>query len=209
MPVRQLMYLGRQYDKYIETTGQNQYGSKQMHLPVPKLVTFYNGDMDVDDRILRLSDSFTRNADQSDVQVEVRMINIANGKNRKLLESCKPLNEYSWFVEKVKMIKKKDEYTTIEAAVDKAVDEMPNSFIIKKFLLENRAEVKSMCLTEYNEAETMQKFKEEGREEGRAEERKNTERERLRAEKEQERAEKAEAEIKLLREELARIKAES
>lgn len=35
----------------------------------------------------------------------------------------------------------------------------------------NRAEVKNMCLTEYNEAETMQMFKEEGlikgREEGR------------------------------------------
>lgn len=30
----------------------------------------------------------------------------------------------------------------------------------------NRAEVKNMCLTEYNEAETMQMFKEEGIEEG-------------------------------------------
>lgn len=57
-----------------------------------------------------------------------------------------------------------------------------------------------MCLTEYNEAETMQMFKEEGREEGRAEERKNTERERLRAEK-------AEAEIKALKERLARLEA--
>ena len=38
MPVRQLMYLGRQYDKYIKKTKQNIYGSKLMHLPVPKLI---------------------------------------------------------------------------------------------------------------------------------------------------------------------------
>ena len=40
MPVRQLMYLGRLYDKYITKTKQNLYGSKQIHVPVPRLVTF-------------------------------------------------------------------------------------------------------------------------------------------------------------------------
>ena len=102
MPVRQLMYLGRQYDRYIEGTKQNLYGSKQMHLPVPKLVTLYNGEKNVEDKVLRLSDSFITNADQSDVQVNVSLININMNKNRELLESCKPLEEYSWFVEKVR-----------------------------------------------------------------------------------------------------------
>ena len=54
----------------------------------------------------------------------------------------------------------------IEAAVDKAIDDMPEDYVIKPLLLENRVEVKDMCLTEYNEAETMKLFKEEGREEG-------------------------------------------
>lgn len=36
-------------------------------------------------------------------------------------------------------------------------------------LIENRAEVKQMCITEYDEAETMRLFKEEGRIEGRTE----------------------------------------
>ena len=168
MPVRQLMYLGRQYDRYIEETTQNLYGSKQMHLPVPKLVTLYNGEKDVEDKVLRLSDSFVTNAEQSDVQVNVRLININMNKNRELLESCKPLEEYSWFVEKVRENKKG---LTLEAAVDKVIDEMPEGFQIKRFIMSNRAEVKNMCLTEYNEAETMQRFKEEGREEGREEER--------------------------------------
>ncbi len=39
--------------------------------------------------------------------------------------------------------------------------------VIRSFLEQHQSEVRNMCLTEYNEAETMQMFKEEGREEGR------------------------------------------
>ena len=169
MPVRQLMYLGRQYDRYIEETGKNIYSSKQLHLPVPKLVTFYNGPYDVEDSLLKLSDSFPDRAGESDVQVNVRLINISRRKNMALLNKCNPLNEYSWFVETVRE-KKKTLNITIEAAIDLTIDEMPKNYEIRRFLMQNRAEVKNMCLTEYNEAETLEKFKkeyiEEGREEG-------------------------------------------
>lgn len=43
---------------------------------------------------------------------------------------------------------------------------MPDDYVIRSFLLGNRAEVKDMCITEYNELQTMQMFREEGREEG-------------------------------------------
>ena len=46
---------------------------------------------------------------------------------------------------------------------------MPNDFEIKDFLISNRAEVKDMCLTEYNETETMEMLRQEGRQEGRQE----------------------------------------
>ena len=36
---------------------------------------------------------------------------------------------------------------------------MPDSFLIKPFLEQHRAEVKNMLLTEYNEAETLEMFK--------------------------------------------------
>ena len=168
MPVRQLMYLGRLYDKYIDATKQNLYGKRQIELPVPKLVTFYNGKEDVPDKILHLSDSFSKNAELSDVEVNVRLININLGNNKELLESCRPLKEYSWFVDGVR--NKKDQgKLTLEEAVDRTIDEMPEDFQIREFLVGNRAEVKNMCLTEYNEAETMQLCKEEGRAEGREE----------------------------------------
>jgi predicted transposase YdaD len=168
MPVRQLMYLGRLYDKYIDATKQNLYGKRQIKLPVPKLVTFYNGREDVSDKILRLSDSFSENAELSDVEVSVRLININLGRNKELLESCRPLKEYSWFVDSVRN-KKDHGKMSLEEAVDCTLDEMPVDFHIREFLIGNRAEVKNMCLTEYNEAETMQMFREEGREEGFAE----------------------------------------
>ena len=53
--------------------------------------------------------------------------------------------------------------------MDKAIDEMPNDYVIKPFLEAHRAEVKGMLLTEYKEAEQMELFKEDGRREGRAE----------------------------------------
>lgn len=167
MPVRQLMYLGRSYDKYIKRTSQNIYGNKLMTLPIPRLVTFYNGKDNIPDHILNLSDSFPKGTDPdiSDVQVRVKLININPGRNKELLENCKPLEEYSWFVARVR--NKKDEgKMSLEEAVDGTLDEMPADFFIRDFLISNRAEVKNMCLTEYNEAETMQMFKEEGIEEG-------------------------------------------
>ena len=35
---------------------------------------------------------------------------------------------------------------------------MPEDFEIKEFLVEHQSEVKNMCLTEYDEVETMQMF---------------------------------------------------
>ena len=57
----------------------------------------------------------------------------------------------------------------LNAAVDATIDEMPDVYMIKKFLIENRAEVKSMFLTEYNEEKVLEKEREEGRMEGRLE----------------------------------------
>ncbi len=48
-------------------------------------------------------------------------------------------------------------------------DDMPMDYAIRMFLIGNRAEVKGMCITEYNEAETMKMFREEGRKVGKEE----------------------------------------
>ncbi len=167
MPVRDLMYLGKLYDKYIHKHGLNIYGERQIKLPVPKFITFYNGNKECDDDILRLSDAFENKYKiYSDVDVRVRMININPGHNDSLVRKCQPLFEYSWLVDKIRQYKKKMD---IRSAVDKALKDMPKEFVIREFVELNRAEVTDMCLTEYNEAEVMQMFKNEAREDGLAE----------------------------------------
>lgn len=168
MPLRQLQYVGNLYEGFIKKNKLNKYGSSLIKLPVPKLVVLYNGRADVcDDTILKLSDSFDeKHRDEADVEVRVRMLNINHGHNKELMDECKPLAEYAWFVEKVREY---DKRYSLENAVDMAIDEMPNDYQIKQFLVINKAEVNKMLLTEYNEAEVHELFKNEGREEGKGE----------------------------------------
>ena len=58
---------------------------------------------------------------------------------------------------------------SLEGAIDAALDSMPDIFNIKEYLEGNRAEVKNMCLTEYNEEEVIEMFKRDAREEGKEE----------------------------------------
>lgn len=204
MPLREFMYAGKLYQKYIQLTGLNIYGKSLLPLPLPKLVVFYNGEGEQEDEvILRLSDAFkeeirqniiNRNPDNKnapddtklstevesifqkadpDIEVKVRMLNINYGHNKELLTACKPLEEYAWFVSQVRKnhtannANKNQESLDIGVAIDQAINEMPEDFEIKKYIISNRAEVKEMCLTEYNETETMEMLREEGRHESR------------------------------------------
>ena len=58
------------------------------------------------------------------------------------MDACSPLREYAWLVDAVR--RHQAELNNLEAAVDAAIDEMPDDFMIKTFLIGNRAEVKSM-----------------------------------------------------------------
>ena len=168
MPVRQLMYAAKLYDKYIQQKKLSLYGRKVVRLPAPKLVAFYNGTEGEDDQILKLSDAFVCEGEavEGDIEVKVRLININYGKNESFLSSCRPLKEYAWLVDR---IRKNRTGMEIENAVDRAIEETPEDFVIRQFLIGHRAEVKDLCITKYNEAETMKMIREEGREEGRQE----------------------------------------
>ena len=165
MPLRLLQYTGNVYEKLITLKLQNKYGRKLIPLPVPKLVVFYNGEQkEPDEQILQLSNAFPdEKKAESDIEVRVRMITINKGRSPKMIEACRPLREYTWTVETIRAYEKQME---LSDAIDRTLDEMPKDFEIKPYLDANRVEVKKMLLTEYNEAETMRMFKEEGREEG-------------------------------------------
>lgn len=168
MPMRILIYAGMIYAKYVEVTEDYHiYSSRQQKAPVPKCICFYNGKDNKEDKvILKLSDSFPEGS-ESDIEVKVTMINVNYGHNKDLMKDCKPLKEYSWFVDRVRFNQKA--IGNLEKAVDATLAEMPDDFMIKPFLLNNQAEVKRMCITEYNEEKVFAQQREEGRAEGKAE----------------------------------------
>ena len=161
MPMRFLIYSGMIYSKYIENTKEyHEFSCVQQKAPAPQCICFYNGTSDKDDRmILKLSDAFEPDS-RSDIEVYVTMININHGHNKKLLETCKPLEEYSWFVDRVRVLQK--DKRELEECVDTALKDLPDDSLIKPFLLANKAEVKRMCITEYNEKRTLDQKIEEG-----------------------------------------------
>ncbi len=82
------------------------------------------------------------------------------------MNQCLPLEGYAWFVceyRRLSVISKPEE------AGRRIISNMPEQYRLKELLQANQAEVMDMWLTEYDEKETMQMFKEEGRVEGRAE----------------------------------------
>lgn len=152
MPMRFFIYAAKLYEKYIANSDYYPYSSVIQKVPCPKCVCFYNGTAEQPEKIiLRLSDTF--NSD-GDIEVKVTMLNINYGKNKKLMDSCRPLNEYAWLVDTIRRYQKN--LMNLEAAVDAAINEMPDDFIIKKFLLSNKAEVKGMFLTEYNQERVLE-----------------------------------------------------
>ena len=62
MPIRGLIYFGKQYESYIKQNNLNIYGKKLLLLPFPQFVIFYNGieplEDDKDYMELHLSDAF-------------------------------------------------------------------------------------------------------------------------------------------------------
>ena len=152
MPMRFFLYAGKLYEKYIAGSEYYPYSRTLQPVPRPKCICFYNGTAEQPERqILRLSEAF---GGDGDIEVVVKMLNINYGKNKALMEACDPLNEYAWLVDAIR--RNQRQLKNLEAAIDAAIDEMPDDFSIKRFLLQNKAEVKGMFLTEYDQEKVLE-----------------------------------------------------
>lgn len=169
MPVRFLIYLAEEYQKVIEQAEISLYGNRQIILPAPRCVVFYNGEKDANEDAeeaweMCLSDAFAGGCESADVEVKVHMLNINYGHNWKLMEKCPLLGEYAQFVAisreyLAKGMERQDAYT---AAIDYCIEHD----ILKKVFKENRAEVLGMLLRKFDVEKYERSIREEGREEG-------------------------------------------
>ena len=96
------------------------------------------------------------------------MININTGNNNSLISKCKVLKEYVILTSRMReyISKYSGKDFSDEEAVKMAVDECINEDVLREFLLENKAEVVKMFLTEYNEKQTLENTYNDGVEVG-------------------------------------------
>lgn len=97
------------------------------------------------------------------------MLIVNEGHNQELMEHCQTLKEYAQYVAKVRKYISLGELS-LEEAVECAVEECIKEGILAEFLIQNRAEVISMSIFEYNKDEEEKKLRkaefEAGREAG-------------------------------------------
>ena len=175
MPLRNLFYVSDLLQKYIYEEGLDIYSRKQIKIPTPKFVVFYNGDEEQPERKeIRLSKAFSANTGETNMELVVLQININKGQNEELKAACKTLQEYAEFTERAREHRKEME---LEDAIRTTIDECIRDGILKDFLLKNKAEVYHMCLYEFDVELHERVLREEEREEGRLEGRREGRRE--------------------------------
>ena len=166
MPLRGTIYFGDLLRGWVESNHFDMYSEKQIMIPKPKFLVFYNGlKKEPERKILRLSDSFGGGQDEeAALECTAIMLNINYGYNQELMEKCQTLHDYSYFVETVRQGVRAGK--TLEEAVDGAISKSLTEGVLKDLLKKNRAEVRNVVLTEYNEELHLKNVRECGYEEG-------------------------------------------
>ncbi len=174
MPLRGLFYFAWLYQGYIDLNELNVYSSRQIPLPTPRYVVFYNGPREQEEKkLLNLSDCFIKQSGTEPPSLECTalFLNINYGYNKELMTKCRKLYEYSYLVDTIRTYQR--EGNSLENAVQLAVQQCIDQGILVDFLRKHRGEVMDLILTEYNEELHIRDEKnisyEEGHEDGRME----------------------------------------
>ena len=88
-----------------------------------------------------------KSAGEPCVEVVAKMININYGKNKELMEHCKPLRDYAIFVNTVRCYVQTME---LRLAVTKAIDDCIKQDCLKEFLIKYRSEVLELMMDSYS-----------------------------------------------------------
>ena len=165
LPLRYLFYISDLYQVMVKD--RNIYGTKRIQVPAPRFIVFYNGEEKQPERqILKLSELYLVEEQHPVLELEAIMLNINQGYNQTLMNSCKTLRDYSEYVSRVRKYAK---ILDIEEAVDRAIMECIDEGILKDFLERNRLEAKAVSIYEYDQEAHIKMEREDAFEDGRQE----------------------------------------
>ena len=145
MPIRCLEYIARLYEQFYKS--KEKYSRKQLAIPTPEFYVFYNGKEPYrGDSLLKLSDSFTQKHNEYALELSVKVVNINYDKASEILKRCKPLKQYSLFVDAVRRNIAVDK----EHGFEKAIKECIQNDILREYLQRKSKEVLNMLIGEYD-----------------------------------------------------------
>ena len=178
MALRLLIYISRVLEKMVK--GSTLYSRKRQVIPWPEFFVLYNGkDPYPDTAVLKLSDLYEKPIDllcrgtdncvflsekNPLLELEVKVININEGKNVEIVNRCRKLADYSAFIARVHGFWQ--ETGDLEEGVKKAIKYCSKHGILKEYLEVFGSEALNMILTEWNTEDAIAFAREEGREEG-------------------------------------------
>lgn len=163
MPLRDLFYIAKEYQGMVSQ--KTLYSQRKIKLPAPYFVVFYNGTASQPERkIMRLSDSFLTRIEEPALELKVVQLNIGEGHNRKLMEKCPILAQYSRYVGCVRRYVSE---MSLNEAVECAVRECIKEGVLAEFLQKNKAEAIAVSIFEYDEERERELLRQEAIEDGR------------------------------------------
>ena len=155
MPLRLLFYLSLLYQSTVDKNLI--YRTNIIPLPAPRFFVFYNGkDFCPEESTLKLSDAFSM---AGDIELTVKVFNINYDKNFRLIRDCRPVHDYSCFVDRVA--------TNLAAnmsrddAIIAAMKWCLANDVMRDFLEAHRWEVFKMVNLVWNEEDAKKFYKEE------------------------------------------------
>ena len=145
MPLRFLQYAARLYERI--QNPRDRYLRRLKKIPTPEFYVFYNGEEDYpESTTLRLSDAFMTIPEKQSLELVVSVTNINYNKGSRILHTCKPLKEYTLFVNAVRRHLKLDS----ENGFKNAIKECIRNDILREYLLRKSKEVINMLIAEYD-----------------------------------------------------------
>lgn len=163
MPLRDSIYYGRTMEKMIDPKAL--YRNSRIPIPTPEFYVFYNGDKPFPaEKTLKLSDAYLEKTEKPMLELIVKVININLPENHSILKQCRPLYEYSWFIQRIKDYIKEGKGR--DEAIIQAVKDCEKEGILVDFVREHGSEAVNMLFTQFNMDDALEVRYEEGVEYG-------------------------------------------
>lgn len=168
MPLRGFLYFADLYKKILKDADLS--ANRRITIPTPRYVVLYNGIEQKEEKFIqKLSDAYAgplngKAEGGGCIELTVQTLNINLGQNEALLNRSPSLYGYAYFVAAVR---RNMENMELQEAAEKAVVECIEKDILRDFFLEQRSEVITMSIYEYNEEYIRRTLREDGYADGR------------------------------------------